>query len=88
MQSEPKMMKSSKLPIQAAPVQRNITGVSMSSQNGVDPSVCVGLSWRETNSGPNSSIIRGISGIGGNIGSGIDAYIPEVIHGINPIFGN
>jgi hypothetical protein len=31
-------MKSSKLPIQAAPVERNITGAAISNQNGVDPS--------------------------------------------------
>ncbi|NEO78076.1 hypothetical protein [Moorena sp. SIO4G3] len=39
MQSEQKMMKSSKLPIQAAPVERTVTGASMSSDNGVDPSI-------------------------------------------------
>ncbi|NEN88983.1 MAG: hypothetical protein F6K48_08680 [Okeania sp. SIO3H1] len=38
MQSEQKMMKSSKLPIQAVPVERTVTGVPMSNQNGVDPS--------------------------------------------------
>ncbi|NER98262.1 MAG: hypothetical protein F6J86_31295 [Symploca sp. SIO1B1] len=32
------MMKSSKLPIQAAPVERTVTGVPMSNQNGVDAS--------------------------------------------------
>ncbi|NEN88981.1 MAG: hypothetical protein F6K48_08670 [Okeania sp. SIO3H1] len=42
MQSEQKMMKSSKLPIQAAPVERTVTGVSMSNQNGIDPSFDVG----------------------------------------------
>ena len=42
MQSEPKIMKSSKLPIQAVPVERTVTGVRMSNQNGVDPS----LNWR------------------------------------------
>ncbi|MEH1865822.1 MAG: hypothetical protein V7K69_12565 [Nostoc sp.] len=31
-------MKSSKLPIQAAPVERTIVGTPMSSGNGVDPS--------------------------------------------------
>jgi len=39
MHSEQKMMKSSKLPIQAAPVERTVTGASMSSDNGVDPSL-------------------------------------------------
>ncbi|NER98261.1 MAG: hypothetical protein F6J86_31290 [Symploca sp. SIO1B1] len=38
MQSEQKMMKSSKLPIQAVPVERTVTGVPMSNQNGVDAS--------------------------------------------------
>ncbi|AOX03854.1 hypothetical protein BJP34_34425 [Moorena producens PAL-8-15-08-1] len=38
MQSEQKMIKSSKLPIQAAPIERTVTGASMSSDNGVDPS--------------------------------------------------
>ena len=32
-------MKRSKLPIQAAPVARNITGAPMSNGNGVDPSI-------------------------------------------------
>ncbi|NEN88982.1 MAG: hypothetical protein F6K48_08675 [Okeania sp. SIO3H1] len=36
------MMKSSKLPIQAAPAERTVTGVSMSNQNGIDPSFDVG----------------------------------------------
>ncbi len=31
-------MKSSKLPIQAPPVQRNITGATISSENGVEAS--------------------------------------------------
>ena len=34
-----KILKSSKLPIQAAPVERNITGACMSSDKGVDPSL-------------------------------------------------
>ncbi|NEO78075.1 hypothetical protein [Moorena sp. SIO4G3] len=43
MQSEQKMMKSSKLPIQAAPVERTVIGASMSSDNGVDPSLWTAL---------------------------------------------
>lgn len=35
-------MKSSKLPIQAAPVERTIVGTPMSSGNGVDPSFNLG----------------------------------------------
>ena len=38
-------MKSSKLPIQAAPVERNITGAAISNQNGVDPSFSWGSVW-------------------------------------------
>ncbi len=34
-----KIRKSSKLPIQAAPVERAVTGASMSSEKGVDPSL-------------------------------------------------
>ncbi len=33
-----KSTKSSKLPVQATPVERNVTGAAMSSENGVDPS--------------------------------------------------
>lgn len=33
-----KIRKSSKLPIQAAPVERTVTGASMSGDKGVDPS--------------------------------------------------
>ena len=33
-----KIMKSSKLPIQASPVERTITGTPMSINNGVEPS--------------------------------------------------
>jgi hypothetical protein len=37
-QKRRKIMKSSKLPIQAAPVERTITGTRISSQNGVEAS--------------------------------------------------
>ena len=38
-------MKRSKLPIQATPVERNITGAAMSNGNGVDPSWSWGDLW-------------------------------------------
>ncbi len=54
------MKRSSKLPIQAAPVTRNITGAAMSNGNGVDPSSV----WDLVKTyGP--GIVKGIKGIKG-----------------------
>ena len=53
--------KPSKLPIQAAPVARNITGASMSSGNGVDPSGFLGDAWDAIKTyGP--AVAKGIAG--------------------------
>lgn len=38
-------MKRSKLPVQAAPVERTTTGTPISSQSGVDPSGLIGDAW-------------------------------------------
>ncbi len=62
MQSEQKMMKSSKLPIQAVPVERTVTGVPMSNQNGVDPSFSLGDVWDAVKTyGP--TVVKGVASL-------------------------
>lgn len=55
-------MKSAKLPIQAAPVERTITGAAMSSQDGVDPSFGWGDIWSGIKKyGP--GIVKGVASL-------------------------
>lgn len=62
MQSAKKIMKSSKLPVQAAPVERTVTGTPMSSENGVDPSFGFGDIWNAVKTyGP--GIAKGVASL-------------------------
>ena len=55
-------MKSSKLPIQSAPIERTLTGAPMSKNSGVDPSFSWGDIWDGIKKyGP--SVVKGVASL-------------------------